>query len=93
MNQYVISYPSSQYNDLLNFYNVQIHPDIAVRREVERLPVKCANHKSGCPWTGKLKDHEVRQCSSLWFHSHNFLNLSHLLLTIANTQTSVHLQD
>ena len=44
-------------------YNVQIHPDIAVRREVERLPVKCANNKSGCPWTGRLKDHEVRQCS------------------------------
>ena len=54
-------------------YNVQIHRDI--RREVERLPVKCANHKTGCPWTGKLKDHEVRQCSSLWFHNHNFLNL------------------
>ena len=61
-----ILYPSSHYNDLSYLYNVQIHPDIAVRREVERLPVKCANHKSGCPWTGKLKDHEVmRQCFSL----------------------------
>jgi phage FluMu protein Com len=39
--------------------NEEIHPDIAVRREVERLPVKCMNSEEGCPWVGKLKDHET----------------------------------
>ena len=72
MNQYVILYPV---NIMIYHINVQIHPDIAVRREVERLPVKCANHKSGCPWTGKLKDHEVRLSPPYGFIYDNILNL------------------
>ncbi|XP_019858615.1 PREDICTED: TNF receptor-associated factor 2-like isoform X2 [Amphimedon queenslandica] len=36
----------------------EIHPDIAVRREIDRLPVLCENYENGCDWTGKLKDHE-----------------------------------
>ena len=38
---------------------LQIHPDIAVRREIDRLPVLCENYENGCGWTGKLKEHEV----------------------------------
>ncbi|XP_019855421.1 PREDICTED: TNF receptor-associated factor 2-like [Amphimedon queenslandica] len=34
------------------------HPDIAVRREIDKLPVLCENYENGCEWTGTLKDHE-----------------------------------
>ena len=37
----------------------QFHPDVAVRKEVDKLVVKCALHEQGCPWQGSLKDHEV----------------------------------
>ncbi|XP_019858616.1 PREDICTED: TNF receptor-associated factor 2-like [Amphimedon queenslandica] len=36
----------------------EIHPDIAVRREIDRLLVLCENYENGCDWTGKLKNHE-----------------------------------
>ena len=41
------------------FIYPQTHPDIAVRREIDKLPVYCENHENGCQWTGTLKDHEV----------------------------------
>ena len=38
---------------------LQYHPDVAVRKEVDKLVIKCALHEKGCTWTGSLKDHEV----------------------------------
>ena len=37
----------------------QYHPDVAVRKEIDRLMVKCANHELGCSWEGTVKEHEV----------------------------------
>lgn len=50
------------HNDIIVIYcavMVQYHPDVAVRKEVDKLVVKCALHEKGCPWKGSLKDHEV----------------------------------
>lgn len=38
--------------------NEPFHPDKAVRKEVEKIPVKCSNHRVGCEWRGSLVDHE-----------------------------------
>ena len=41
------------------FLLLQYHPDKAVRREVDKIPVKCKNQELGCAWTGTLVEHEV----------------------------------
>ena len=40
----------------------QCHPDVAVRKEIDKLVVRCANYREdgeGCAWEGTLKTHEV----------------------------------
>ena len=39
----------------------QFYPDRAVQRDVMDILVKCVNHNTGCPWTGQLKNWEVRK--------------------------------
>ena len=53
----MFSYKLMNFNYM--FIYPQTHPDIAVRREIDKLPVYCENHENGCQWTGSLKDHEV----------------------------------
>ena len=39
---------------------IQFYPDRAVQRDVMDVLVKCIHHTIGCPWTGHLKNLEVR---------------------------------
>ena len=39
----------------------QFYPDRAVQREVMDVLVKCVYQTIGCPWTGQLKNWEVRE--------------------------------
>ena len=41
--------------------HVQFYPDRAVQRDVMDVLVKCTYHTMGCPWTGQLKNWEVRK--------------------------------
>lgn len=34
-------------------------PDVAVKREIASLKVKCGNYMVGCDWTGLFKNLEV----------------------------------
>jgi len=34
-------------------------PDVAVRREINSISVKCNQVTEGCAWTGELRDLEV----------------------------------
>ena len=40
--------------------HTQFYSDRAVQRDVMEVLVKCENHSTGCPWTGQLKNWEVR---------------------------------
>ena len=48
--------------------HVQFYPDRAVQRDVMDVLVKCTYHTMGCPWTGQLKNWEVRK--GWWFVMH-----------------------
>ena len=41
--------------------HTQFYPDRAVQRDVMDVLVKCVHHTAGCPWTGQLKNWEVRE--------------------------------
>ena len=40
---------------------IQFYPDRAVQRDVMDVFVKCVYQNTGCPWTGQLKNWEVRR--------------------------------
>ena len=48
-------------NNCHYFAHTQFYPDRAVQRDVMEMLVKCENHSMGCPWTGQLKNWEVRR--------------------------------
>jgi len=41
--------------------HTQFYPDRAVQRDVMDVFVKCVYQNTGCPWTGQLKNWEVRR--------------------------------
>ena len=41
--------------------HAQFYPDRAVQRDVMDVFVKCVYQNTGCPWTGQLKNWEVRR--------------------------------
>ena len=43
-----------------SYFNFQLFPDVAVRREILSLTVICNNHAEGCEWHGELRNLEVR---------------------------------
>jgi len=40
--------------------HTHFYPDRAVQRNIMDILVKCVHHTTGCPWTGQLKNWEVR---------------------------------
>ena len=41
---------------------LQIHSDVAVKKEIGNLRVKCENYKAGCDWKGLFK--QMKVCSN-----------------------------
>jgi len=44
------------YNLPFTVYCLQPWPDHAIKKEIDRLLVKCNNHEVGCGWKGLFKD-------------------------------------
>ena len=41
------------------WFFLQVFEDVALKREILDLAVKCKNHKRSCEWTGELRDSKV----------------------------------
>ena len=61
-------------NLLLTMYCLQTWPDHAIKREINRLLVKCHNHEMGCEWKGLFKDLIV-SCFIYYEHVNSFVLL------------------
>ena len=52
----IVLYRSIYINLLLTMYCLKPWPDHAIKREINRLLVKCHYHEMGCEWKGLFKD-------------------------------------
>lgn len=73
-------------NFILHLFRFQLFNDVAIRREILSLIIKCKNSNEDCVWFGELRELEVCQC---YLHSFILLYLRNMLCYL---KTMLHLR-